>query len=226
MGAAMKAVLGPAAASHPWRRGRLPASPAPSAHPPRSARSPPLPTPCRYSNPRAGIHDDSVPTSPRESPAPKPCLPGVLAAISPCPELCQTQTVVGGPGAQLYINDGMALHAVRCADDTDWEEGVATLVRRRGCWAGGWVRGSVGQSDGSASSLSTLGYPAAAAPGMGPFFPQPTYTHTSCHPLPLLQHLYAPPVRRVYLYEPEEDRVVQRVPGIFSKAGVPLRKEP
>lgn len=32
-------------------------------------------------------------------------------------------------------------------------------------------------------------------------------------------HLYAPPIRRVNLYQPDEDRVVQRVPGFFSFRG-------
>ena len=36
---------------------------------------------------------------------------------------------------------------------------------------------------------------------------------------PGMQHLYAPPTRRVFLYEPEEDRVVQRVPGFYSRGG-------
>jgi len=34
-----------------------------------------------------------------------------------------------------------------------------------------------------------------------------------------LQHLYAPPTRRVLLYEPEQDRVVTRVPGHYSRDG-------
>ncbi|KAL4452228.1 hypothetical protein ABPG75_007890 [Micractinium tetrahymenae] len=114
----------------------------------------------RYNNPRDGLHDYSAPTSPREGPAPPPALPGVLAATAPCPELQELGKVVGGPGALLYINDGIGLHAVRCADDTNLEEGAVTL------------------------------------------------------------HLYAPPVRRVFLYEPEEDRVVQRVPGLYSRGGV------
>jgi len=29
-------------------------------------------------------------------------------------------------------------------------------------------------------------------------------------------HLYAPPIRRVKLYEPDNDRVVQRQPGFFT----------
>ena len=37
--------------------------------------------------------------------------------------------------------------------------------------------------------------------------------------LALVQHLYAPPTRRVFLYEPEQDRVVQRVPGFYSSGG-------
>ncbi|KIY99698.1 hypothetical protein MNEG_8258 [Monoraphidium neglectum] len=32
-------------------------------------------------------------------------------------------------------------------------------------------------------------------------------------------HLYAPPIRRVKLFEPENDRVVQRVPGFFTMRG-------
>lgn len=35
-----------------------------------------------------------------------------------------------------------------------------------------------------------------------------------------LQHLYAPPVRRVLLFEPEEGRVVLRAPGLYSRGGV------
>lgn len=33
------------------------------------------------------------------------------------------------------------------------------------------------------------------------------------------QHLYAPPTRKVLLYEPDEDRVVTRVPGVYSRGG-------
>lgn len=29
-------------------------------------------------------------------------------------------------------------------------------------------------------------------------------------------HLYSPPIRRVRLYEPDNDRIVQRVPGFFT----------
>ncbi|PSC70679.1 cysteine dioxygenase isoform B [Micractinium conductrix] len=79
----------------------------------------------RYINP---VLDDSLPPSPHEAPAEPPALPGVLSATAPCPPLAETGRVVGGPGAQLYINDGMALHAVRCADDSS-EAGAVTLVR-------------------------------------------------------------------------------------------------
>lgn len=34
-------------------------------------------------------------------------------------------------------------------------------------------------------------------------------------------HLYAPPIRRVRLYEPDEDRVTTRVPGFFTVRGKP-----
>ena len=105
---------------------------------------------------------------------PLPPLPGVLSAVSPCPPLVEIGrgtaggVVPGGPPTApptLYINDSVALHAVRCADDTDWELGAATL------------------------------------------------------------HLYLPPIRRARLYEPEADRVVERVPGVFSKGGVQLQRQ-
>ena len=32
-------------------------------------------------------------------------------------------------------------------------------------------------------------------------------------------HIYAPPIRRVKLYEPDTDRVVQRVPGFNTVRG-------
>lgn len=32
-------------------------------------------------------------------------------------------------------------------------------------------------------------------------------------------HLYAPPIRRVILYEPDLDRVVERIPGFFTVKG-------
>ncbi|KAI8476358.1 MAG: RmlC-like cupin domain-containing protein [Monoraphidium minutum] len=35
-------------------------------------------------------------------------------------------------------------------------------------------------------------------------------------------HIYAPPIRRVKLYEPEADRVVQRTPGFFTVRGEKL----
>lgn len=69
------------------------------------------------------------------------------------------------PALQLHINDGIALHAVRCADDTDCEEGAVTL------------------------------------------------------------HLYAPPTKKVWLFEPGADRVVQRVPGYHSVGGVVSAQE-
>ncbi|PRW56943.1 peroxisome biogenesis 1 isoform X1 [Chlorella sorokiniana] len=118
----------------------------------------------RYTNPRANLHDDSAPPSPSEGPAAPPAIPGVLGAVTPCPQLQKLGKGVAGPGAQLYINDGQALHAVRCADDTDYEHGAVTL------------------------------------------------------------HLYAPPTRRVLLYEPEADRVVTRVPGFYSRGGRVVRE--
>ena len=36
-------------------------------------------------------------------------------------------------------------------------------------------------------------------------------------------HLYAPPIRRVKLYEPESNRVVNRTPGFFTIRGKKLR---
>lgn len=119
----------------------------------------------RYTNPRAGVTDDSMPTSPREGPAPPPPIPGVIASVSPCPALQQLGKGMAGRGAQLYINDGIALHAVRCADDTDYEQGAVTI------------------------------------------------------------HLYAPPTRKVFLFEPKEDRVVTRVPGCYSKGGAVVREQ-
>ena len=41
---------------------------------------------------------------------------------------------MAGPGAQLYINDGQALHAVRCADDTNCEQGAVTVVGGGADW--------------------------------------------------------------------------------------------
>ena len=32
-------------------------------------------------------------------------------------------------------------------------------------------------------------------------------------------HLYAPPIRRVQLFEPDNDRVVERKPGYYSVRG-------
>lgn len=49
------------------------------------------------------MEDDSVPTSPREGPAVPPPLPGVLGAVTPCPQLRETGRGVAGPGSILYM---------------------------------------------------------------------------------------------------------------------------
>ena len=60
------------------------------------------------------------------NPADPPAIPGVLAAASPCPELGQFETARLGAGGIAYINDLIALHAVRCPADADGE-GAVTL---------------------------------------------------------------------------------------------------
>ena len=93
------------------------------------------------------------------SAAGSPRLPGVIASTTPCPRLEHTlrrELPTGGVG---YINDHIALHAVRCPETCPSEEGTVTL------------------------------------------------------------HLYAPPIRRVRLYEPENNRVVERKPGFNTVRG-------
>jgi len=86
-------------------------------------------------------------------------IPGVLGTTSPCPRLHPAGVTSLALGQTAYINDDIALHAVRCPSD---------------CPAPGAV---------------TL-------------------------------HLYAPPIRKVKLYEPESNRVVLRTPGFYSARGV------
>lgn len=45
-----------------------------------------------------------APSWPVQGPAAPPPIPGVLAAVSPCPPLQKLGKAVAGPGAQLYIN--------------------------------------------------------------------------------------------------------------------------
>lgn len=104
--------------------------------------------------------------------------------------------------------DGQALHAVRCADDTDYERGAVTLVRA--CVA--CVQLARDQED-YKCALPWLPRSLRVTPALA----SPPTSHPLHNFLP--QHLYAPPTRRVLLYEPEEDRVVTRVPGFYSRGG-------
>lgn len=45
-----------------------------------------------------------------------PDIPGVLKATSPCPQLAPAGSSMVAAGATAYINDSMALHAVRCSE--------------------------------------------------------------------------------------------------------------
>lgn len=102
----------------------------------------------QYKMPCDGEVSAATPTAPPE-------LPGVLGASAPCPRLCHIGTNELQVSQTGYINDHIALHAVRVPEH---------------CAGAGAV---------------TL-------------------------------HLYAPPIRRVKLYEPDNDRVVQRQPGFFT----------
>ncbi|PRW56884.1 cysteine dioxygenase [Chlorella sorokiniana] len=96
-------------------------------------------------------------------PAVAPRLPGVISASAPCPLLMPAGVGKVGPGGTAYINDTIALHAVRCDDaacEAAGEEGAVSL------------------------------------------------------------HVYAPPIRRVKLYEQEENRVTVRAPGFATIRGV------
>ncbi|KAI7837288.1 hypothetical protein COHA_008902 [Chlorella ohadii] len=96
-------------------------------------------------------------------PAVAPRLPGVISAHAPCPLLTPAGVGKVGLGGTAYINDTIALHAVRCDDaacDAAGEEGAVSL------------------------------------------------------------HVYAPPIRRVKLYEQEENRVTVRAPGFATIRGV------
>lgn len=98
-------------------------------------------------------------TPPAAVAAGAPALPGVIASSSPCPKLEHTLRRDLPTGAVGYINDHIALHAVRCPSDCPSDEGGVTL------------------------------------------------------------HLYSPPIRRVRLYEPENNRVVERQPGFNTVRG-------
>lgn len=113
-----------------------------------------------------------------------------------------------------YINDGIGLHAVRCADDTDLEEGAVTLVRRGVCGRRGGkpaARRTRSRVECRQEKTRTAGAERLALISL---------TVLLRHVPSSLQHLYAPPVRRVLLFEPEEGRVVLRAPGLYSRGGV------
>lgn len=85
-------------------------------------------------------------------------MPGVLGTMEPCPMLTPGGVNAVAPGQTAYVNDNIALHAVRCPS-TCPAPGAVTL------------------------------------------------------------HLYSPPITRVKLYEPDEDRVLLRTPGFFTIRG-------
>jgi hypothetical protein len=178
-------------------------APSPPTHP-----HPPTPQP---HHPKIENQYQAAPV-PSARPTDTPPLPGVIDATAPCPNLLHTRTTRVGPGAVTYINDRGGLHSVRCPDDCPTEEGGITLhiyappIRR---WAlfGVWL-GAI------AVRALCLSSPEVVLPGVDSTN-QTTNQHTNKQPT----GQPTDPTARVKLYEPENDRIVQRTPGFFTVRG-------
>jgi hypothetical protein len=145
------------------------------------------------------------------SSTPPPALPGVITATTPCPSLEQLSTVVAKvipPGPRRSCSACWAAQA---------------------CSAPQLYRGLV-HEDSATPVLLT--YPPSCLPrspplqrGDGTLY---INDHIALHSVgcapgseapTITLHLYAPPIQRVQLFEPDTNRVVERKPGFFSVRG-------